>query len=62
MRSRFRAAGIGGEVGLHAENGRIVIAAARRPRAGWAEAAAQLLARREYGLIETPGPAFDAEG
>lgn len=54
-------AGIGGEVELHAENGRIVIAAARRARAGWAEAAAQLHARGEDGLIVTPAPAFDAE-
>lgn len=54
-------AGIGGEVELHAETGRIVIAAARRARAGWAEAAAQLRARGEDGLLETPAPAFDAE-
>jgi antitoxin MazE len=53
-------AGLGGEVELHAENGRIVIAAARHARAGWAAAAAQLHARGEDGLIETPGPAFDA--
>jgi hypothetical protein len=46
---------------LHAENGRIVIAAVRRARAGWAEAAAQLHARGEDGLLETPAPAFDAE-
>ena len=54
-------AGLGGEVELHAENGRIVIAAARRARAGWAEAAAQLHARGDDGLIGTPAPAFDAE-
>jgi antitoxin MazE len=54
-------AGLGGEVELHAENGRIVIAAARRARAGWAEAAAQLHARGEDGLLDTPTPAFDAE-
>lgn len=54
-------AGLGGEVELHAENGRIVIAAARRARAGWAEAAAQLHARADDGLIGTPAPAFDAE-
>ena len=54
-------AGLGGEVELHAESGRIVIASARRARAGWAEAAAQLRARGEDGLLETPAPAFDAE-
>jgi antitoxin MazE len=54
-------AGLGGEVELHAEKGRIVIAAARRPRAGWADAAAQLHARGEDGLLETPAPAFDGE-
>jgi antitoxin MazE len=55
-------AGLTGEVELHAEDGRIVIAAARQPRAGWAAAAAQLHARGEDRLLETPAPAFDAEG
>ena len=54
-------AGLSGEVELHAEQGRIVIVAARAARAGWAEAAAQLHARGEDGLLETPAPAFDAE-
>ena len=54
-------AGLEGEVELHAEDGRIVIAAMRRPRAGWAAAAAQLRARGEDRLLETPAPAFDAE-
>jgi antitoxin MazE len=54
-------AGLAGDVELHAENGRIVIAAVRQPRAGWAQAAAALRARGEDGLIETPAPAFDAE-
>jgi antitoxin MazE len=54
-------AGLAGDVELHAEDGRIVIAAARQPRAGWAQAAAALRARGEDGLIETPAPAFDAE-
>lgn len=54
-------AGLADEVELHAERGRIVIAAARRARAGWAEAAAQLHDRGEDGLLETPAPAFDAE-
>jgi len=54
-------AGLAGEVELHAESGRIVIAAVRRARAGWAEAAAQLHHRGEDGLLETPPPAFDDE-
>lgn len=49
------------EVELHAEQGRIVIAAARRARAGWAEAAARLHARGDDGLLETPSPLFDSE-
>ena len=35
-------AGFEGEVELHAEEGRIVIATPRRARAGWAEAARRL--------------------
>lgn len=54
-------AGLGRDVELHAEHGRIVIAATRRARTGWAEAAAQLHARGEDGLIEMPRPAFDSE-
>jgi antitoxin MazE len=54
-------AGLEGDVELHAENGRIVIAAARRARAGWAEAAAALRSRGEDALLDTPAPSFDAE-
>jgi antitoxin MazE len=54
-------AGLEGDVELHAERGRIVIAAVRRARAGWAEAAAEAHARGEDGLIETPAPSFDVE-
>jgi antitoxin MazE len=54
-------AGLTGEVELHAEDGRIVIAASRRARTGWAEAAATLHARGEDGLLDTPAPAFDHE-
>jgi antitoxin MazE len=35
------------EVELHAEPGRLVVRAVRRPRAGWAEAACQLHERRD---------------
>lgn len=54
-------AGLAGDVELRAETGRIVIAAVREPRAGWAKAAAELHARGEDGLLDTPVPAFDAE-
>jgi antitoxin MazE len=54
-------AGLSGEVELHAEHGRIVIAAARPARAGWAEAAAALHARGEDGLLDTPATVFDDE-
>ncbi|HVX41359.1 MAG TPA: AbrB/MazE/SpoVT family DNA-binding domain-containing protein [Gemmatimonadaceae bacterium] len=54
-------AGLGGEVELHAEHGRIVIVAPKEARAGWAEAAAQLHARGEDGVLETPAPTFDRE-
>jgi antitoxin MazE len=54
-------AGLEGDVELHAEEGRIVIVAVRKARAGWAEAAAALHARGEDGVIATPAPTFDAE-
>jgi antitoxin MazE len=54
-------AGLAGDVELHAETGRIIIAATRHARAGWAEAAAALHARGEDDLLETAAPAFDAE-
>lgn len=54
-------AGLEGDVELHAEAGRIVIAAPRRSRDGWAQAAATLHARGEDGLIDTASPVFDRE-
>ena len=42
------------EVELRAERGRIVISAARRPRAGWAEAARRMRARGEDQLLDSP--------
>ncbi len=54
-------AGLAGDVELHAEAGRIVIAAVRRVRTGWAEAAAALHSRGEDGVLETPAPSFDDE-
>ena len=50
------------EVELQAERGRIVISAARRPRAGWAEAARRMRARGEDRLVDPPvATRFDRE-
>lgn len=54
-------AGLEGDVELHAEHGRIVIASARHPRSGWAEAAAELHARGEDEISSTPSTAFDEQ-
>jgi len=53
--------GLEGEVELHAEQGRIVIASPRRARAGWAEAARRLHAAGEDELESTGRTAFDRE-
>jgi len=42
------------EVELHAEPGRIVVQAIRRPRAGWAEAARRMRKRGEDRLLDAP--------
>ena len=52
-------AGLEDEVELHAEQGRIVIATARRARAGWAEAARALHAAGGDVLEPTGPTAFD---
>jgi antitoxin MazE len=50
------------EVELHAEPGRLVVRAIRQPRAGWAEAAAQMHGRRDDQLLEAPvANRFDTE-
>jgi antitoxin MazE len=54
-------AGLAGEVELHAEEGRIVIASTHHARSGWAEAAAALNASQDDGLLDTPAPRFDHE-
>ena len=55
-------AGLADDVELHAEPGRIVIAAVRRPRAGWAETARQMAARGDDRLLDPPTPtSFDDE-
>jgi antitoxin MazE len=55
-------AGLGVEVQLHAEPGRIVIESSTQPRAGWAEAARAMHERGEDALLDPPAPTrFDEE-
>jgi antitoxin MazE len=55
-------AGLPEEVVLHAEPGRIVIEAAERPRAGWAEAARTMAERGDDALLDPPvATRFDDE-
>jgi antitoxin MazE len=55
-------AGLGVEVQLHAEPGRIVIESAPRPRAGWAEAARSMHEQGDDVLLDPPTPTrFDDE-
>ena len=42
------------EVELQAERGRLVVRAARRPRAGWAAAAKAMRAERADQLLDAP--------
>ena len=44
------------EVELQAEHGRLVVRAARGPRAGWAEAARQMHARGDDRLLDATTP------
>ena len=55
----IEAAGLGDEVDLKVRDGAIVIAKARNPREGWAEAAAQMRARGESKLLLGGGNRFD---
>jgi antitoxin MazE len=55
-------AGLDADVELHAEPGRIVIEAVRRPRAGWAEAARRMAERGDDGPLDASTPTrFDGE-
>ena len=55
-------AGLGEDVVLRASPGRIVIEAARAPRAGWAEAAKAMHAAGEDQLLDAPTRTrFEAE-
>jgi antitoxin MazE len=50
------------EVELHAEPGRLVIQAIRRPRGGWLRAAKRMRARSEDQLLDEPTSSrFDDE-
>lgn len=50
------------EVEVRVSNGAVVITGVDRPRAGWAEAARQMRARGEDGLLDEPTPTrFDDE-
>ncbi len=50
------------EVELHAEPGRLVVRAARRPRTGWADAARAMRQRNDDQLLDEPtSTRFDEE-
>jgi antitoxin MazE len=50
------------EVELHAEPGRLVVQGARRPRAGWVEAARAMAEARHDSPLDAPFPTrFDQE-
>ena len=50
------------EIELHAEPGRLVVQATRRPRSGWAQAARAMAERRHDRLLDEPTPTrFDRE-
>ena len=50
------------DVELHAEPGRLIVRAARQPRAGWAAAAREMHARADDGLtLEPATTAFDRD-
>jgi antitoxin MazE len=54
--------GLPDEVEIRAESGRIIIESARRPRAGWAEAAHAMAEQGEDQLLDEPTPTeFDSE-
>lgn len=49
------------EVELHAEPGRLVVQASRRPRAGWAEGARAMSGQGDDRLDEPTSTRFDRE-
>jgi antitoxin MazE len=55
-------AGLADEVQITVKRGAILIASARRPRSGWAEAARDLAGRGDDCLLDEPAPTqFDLE-
>ena len=53
---------LGVEVEIRAEPGRLIVSSARRPRAGWAEAARSQHAGNEDRLLDAPTPTgFDRD-
>jgi antitoxin MazE len=54
-------AGLEGEVELHAEDGRIIIASPRRARAGWAEAARRVHESGQDEIEASGDSRFDRE-
>jgi antitoxin MazE len=50
------------EVELHAQPGRLIVRAARRPRAGWGKAAQAMRERGQDTLLDAPTPTrFDQD-
>jgi antitoxin MazE len=50
------------EVELYARRGQLLVRGARRPRAGWSEAAKAMRERSQDGLLDEPRPTrFDQE-
>jgi len=55
-------AGLSGEVEVRVRQGAVIITAASRPRAGWADAARQARQRGQDRLLDEPTPTrFDDE-
>jgi len=55
-------AGLPDDVELHAESGKLVVSAPRRPRSGWAAAAKRMAARRDDRMTdEATSTRFDRE-
>ena len=61
-RTLLEQADLGEEVELQAQPGRLIVRAARRPRAGWARAAQIMRERNDDQLLDEPTPTrFDEE-
>lgn len=61
-RALLEQAELSDEVELQAQPGRLIVRAARRPRAGWAKAAQTMRERNDDQLLDQPTPTrFDEE-